>query len=462
MVFPALNLPSVFKIWLNSGTNFIKWDDCTHVQPDVGTAVLLLSFAIILISIRLKVHLAIAISLGAFLLYAAYGFGINALFLSFESMGSYDSLRLLALIFLVIFMSRLMKVAGTLDMISDSLKKAFSDARLSYGAIPAIIGLLPMPAGALISAQMVNKAADELETTPEERTFVNYWFRHVWEFSWPFYQGVIYTAVLLGLTVKGVVGIMFPMTLISIGVGYFFGIRGLKKGTGEKNVSGILEFLVVLWPIWLVIFISLGAGIDLMYALVITDIAIISVYSIGRHIGERRSNLNGGADIRGSFFGKGKGLGIKGTLSALEESLRPDIFFIILAIMVFKGALSDTDAVSALPAFMEMHGLPSIMAVILLPMIVGVMAGITVAFVGITFPIILPMLMPGGVLSPSMLALAYLSGFIGVLFSPMHLCLIFSTEYFGADMSKVYRKLAMPLLSLFVLGGLYAWFIGVV
>ncbi len=428
------------------------------MQPDIGTAVLLLSFTIILISIRLKVYLAIAITLGAVILYASYGFGLEAVMLIFASMGSRDSLRLMALIFMVIFMSRLMKVAGTLELISDSLKKAFSDARLSYGVIPAIIGLLPMPAGALISAQMVKKAADELETSPEERTFVNYWFRHVWEYSWPFYQGVIYTAAILSLAVSSVVSIMFPLTLISIGVGYWFGLRGLKKGSGKKDVSGILEFLVVLWPIWLVIALSMGVGLGLMYGLIITDLAIIAVYSYGKYVSREPKET----DLKKSFFGGEKGFGIKGTITALEDSVRADIFFIILAIMVFKGALEYTDGVSALPISMKLHGIPPIIAVMVLPLVVGVMSGLTVAFVGITFPILLPMLMPGGVVSPSMLALAYLSGFVGVLFSPMHLCLVFSTEYFGADMSKVYRKLAMPLLSLFVLGGLYAWVIGVV
>ncbi len=425
------------------------------MQADVGTAILLLSFAIILISIRLKINLAIAITLGAILMYGSYGYGLNGLAMAFESMGSYDSLRLLALIFLVIFMSRIMRSAGTLDIISDSLKKAFSDARLSYGTIPAIIGLLPMPAGALISAQMVKKAADELDTSPEERTFVNYWFRHVWEFSWPFYQGVIYTAVLLSMAVNRVIYIMFPLTLISIGIGYFFGLRGLKKGSGERNISGIFEFLVVLWPVWLVIAISIGAGIDLMYGLVATDIIMIAIYSIRKH-------PENDSEVKKAFFGGEKGLGVKGTLEALEDSLKPDIFFIILAIMVFKGSLDNTNAIYALQTSMQIHGIPPVLAVIFLPMIVGAMAGITVAFVGITFPIILPMLMPAGSVSPSMLALAYLSGFVGVLFSPMHLCLIFSTDYFGADMSRVYRKLAMPLLSLFILGGVYAWFIGVV
>ena len=410
------------------------------VQADIGTAVLFLSFTIILISIKLKVHLAISITLGAVLIYAAYGISVPlSVENAFISMGEPDSLRLIALVFLVIFMSRLMKVAGTLERISESLKRAFSDARVSYGAIPAIIGLLPMPAGALVSAQMVDRAADELGTSAEERTFTNYWFRHVWEFSWPFYQGVILTAVALRMSAQSIVSIMFPITLISIGVGYWYGIRPIKlREKGSKDPSGMIEFLTVLWPVWLVILISIGLDIDLVYGLVITDTAVIVWYGIKRKM-----------DVKGFF-------------TALGESLNANIFFIILSIMVFEGCLQFTGAVGALPAFMQEEGIWPVLAVIFLPMIVGMMSGLTVAFVGISFPILLPMLMPAGVVDPSMLALAYLSGFIGVLFSPMHLCLIFSADYFKADMGKVYRRLALPLTTLFILGAFYAWSLTVI
>ena len=400
------------------------------MQETLGTLVLLLSFAVIIVSIKFRLHLSIAIFLGAVVLYGAYGFGIFDSSLGiFNSLKAWDSLRLLALIFLVIFMSRLMKVAGTLTKISDSLKRAFSDARVSYGAIPAIIGLLPMPAGALISAQMVNKAADELERSAEERTFVNYWFRHVWEFSWPFYQGVILTAATLAITVRDVVFLLFPITVISILVGYYFGIRPVKRqGDGEKDMNGLKEFVWVLWPVWFVIAVSIGAGMDLVYALVITDLLMLVVYR----------------------------LDAKKLKEALRESLNPNIFLIIIAIVIFKGSLELTGAVSALPAFMSMYGIPAIAVVVVLPMFVGIISGLTVAFVGISFPILLPMLAPGGFVSPAMLALAYLSGFIGVLLSPLHLCLIFSADYFKAELPKVYRRLYLPLLALFVLGAGYS------
>jgi len=40
--------------------------------------------------------------------------------------------------------------------------------------------------------------------------------------------------------------------------------------------------------------------------------------------------------------------------------------------------------------------------------------------------------------------LAYASGFVGCLLSPVHLCLVLSREYFRANLGRSYRLLALP------------------
>jgi len=52
-------------------------------------------------------------------------------------------------------------------------------------------------------------------------------------------------------------------------------------------------------------------------------------------------------------------------------------------------------------------------------------------------------------------ALAYLGGYMGILFSPVHLCLVFSAEYYGAELRKVYRKMLLPSLVFFIVGLMY-------
>ena len=41
-----------------------------------------------------------------------------------------------------------------------------------------------------------------LGLSPERRTFVNYWFRHLWEYVVPTYPGLILAATMLGMPVR--------------------------------------------------------------------------------------------------------------------------------------------------------------------------------------------------------------------------------------------------------------------
>ena len=63
-----------------------------------------------------------------------------------------------------------------------------------------------------------------------------------------------------------------------------------------------------------------------------------------------------------------------------------------------------------------------------LPFIVGLLTGLTVGFVGATFPIITAMM--GGHPDPGAVTFAFASGFAGVMLSPTHLCLLLTVQYF--------------------------------
>jgi hypothetical protein len=86
------------------------------------------------------------------------------------------------------------------------------------------------------------------------------------------------------------------------------------------------------------------------------------------------------------------------------------------------------------------------------------MTGLTVGFVGITFPLLLP-LMGVAAPSPALVALAFGSGFAGVMLSPVHLCYVLTCDYFQADIARVYHRLFLPsaLVMAAVAVPLYLW-----
>jgi hypothetical protein len=131
--------------------------------------------------------------------------------------------------------------------------------------------------------------------------------------------------------------------------------------------------------------------------------------------------------------------------------------YMIFAILVFKEILEDSGAVEMISEELITMNIPIFLITIALPFLVGIITGITVAFVGSTFPILIPLihsLDPAASLVPYIM-LALTCGFAGVLISPLHLCLILSNEYFSADMKSVYRQLWLPCGGLVMVSCLY-------
>jgi hypothetical protein len=97
-------------------------------------------------------------------------------------------------------------------------------------------------------------------------------------------------------------------------------------------------------------------------------------------------------------------------------------------------------------------------------MLVGGISGITIAFVGATFPIRVSLVqaMQQSPLMLPYLMLAMASGFAGVLISPLHLCFLLTNEYFQTSLLPVYRLMRVPLAAVLTtaaayFGGLYCW-----
>jgi hypothetical protein len=112
--------------------------------------------------------------------------------------------------------------------------------------------------------------------------------------------------------------------------------------------------------------------------------------------------------------------------------------------------LDASGAIEVLPALFRQSGLPTGVVLFVLPFIVGLVTGLTVGFVGATFPIITAMM--GGHPDPATVTFAFASGFAGVMLSPTHLCLLLTIRYFKADMAGTYRLLYIPAALVFLVG----------
>jgi len=383
---------------------------------------LLASIAGILILLRLKVHVGLAIFAGS-LIVALLVLPLKSVpGLMLQTLLDHQTLKLLAIIASALTLSRLMEVKGLLTKLATTMERI--GPKLAMHLTPAAIGLVPMPAGALVSAAALRDLVGRMGLTPEQATFINYWFRHIWEYFLPVYPAVITASILLSVPLSSVMITLVPMTALSIAFGAVSSYRILKlkqapETREEGSGSTARNLLRASWPLLLLISLVL-LGLDAVIAFPIT-LALLAV--------QQRAKWR---ELKKAF----------------KYGLDPKFLLLLYAVMFYKATIEGSDTAYALFSDMESIRLPALVILAVLPFLMGLATGIGMAFVGVAFPLLLPFLAPGLELNGCALLLAYTSGQVGVLLSPVHLCLTFSAEYFKASLAKVYRYLLPPLIAI--------------
>lgn len=396
-------------------------------------ASLLLCLIFIIILIRVKIDLGIALLLGAIALGLLLQLTISKTFVVvWQAIIDTETLYLVAVILLIQFFGDLAGKLGYLDRFVTGLKKLFADNRLILAIIPAVGGLLPMPGGAMLTAPMVGTVAKDTSLTPEQKTFYNYWFRHVWEYVLPLYPGVILSSVIFNIAVRQIIFSLFPLTLTAITTGLIYIYATSHAGKNEilsrkVQIQSIFQIFSGIWPILVIVASVLIFKQDLL----VTLLVIIPIIFL---INRVRLNL---------------------IWVTMRETVSYSTITLVVGVMAFKSMLEVTTIVKVIPAFLASINFLPVAIIFLVPFFIGFITGVTQAFVGVAFPVVMPfMLSSSGELNMTYVMLGYAGGFIGVLLSPVHLCLILTNEYFKADLLKTYRQLIIPIIAVTVVTGI--------
>ncbi len=151
-----------------------------------------------------------------------------------------------------------------------------------------------------------------------------------------------------------------------------------------------------------------------------------------------------------------KRMGIKEILQVLFSESIGKILLLVAAVMIFQKTIEISNVFATLNA----GGLSLEMMVLvcfLVSFSMGLLTGLNIAWVGISYPIILPLLqaLPEGQFMYLSLYV-YVVGFAGILLSPVHFCLIFTNEYFKSTLYKVYKYTAPPAILVVIISTLLA------
>ena len=415
-------------------------------------------FGLILVLNRLRLSLTVSLfigslALGLWMKLAPWQLISSAWF----SLTRWQTISLALIVGFIFIMSQLMKESGHLDRIVESFSRLSRDDRTAGAVLPALIGLLPMPGGALFSAPMVDTALCRRPLTGEEKTIVNYWFRHLWEYWWPLYPGVVLAVALLEVDTWRFMVVMFPMALLSVLAGVVFILIPLGKtretsGTAFSR-SNIGAFLWEIMPISVVVFLILAfAGMEGLMKLAGLEL-----------------NLPGALPILTGLIASTlwvctvNRVSMDRIRSSLTNRQILPMFLLIFAIMVFKGIMSDSQAVLQIRRELLDYHIPVMLIILIMPFLSGFITGIAIGFVGTSFPLIIPLIYgmsPHNTLAYA--AIAYTFGFMGMMLSPVHLCFLVTKDYFKASMFRTYRRLFLPVLTVMVLAvGLFFIYRGI-
>jgi uncharacterized protein len=92
-----------------------------------------------------------------------------------------------------------------------------------------------------------------------------------------------------------------------------------------------------------------------------------------------------------------------------------------------------------------------------LPFLTGMTMGVSMGFAATSLPVVVALLGPSpnfGVLIGTLL-FAYVTGFMGTMLSPLHVCMIVSCEYYKTDLIGSYKPMVIPALSMVLVAFFY-------
>jgi len=392
---------------------------------------ILLIIGCILLLLRLHLRLSVIIWLAA--AFLGFLFQLPPLQIGASFLGAIldpGTVKLMASLMLILFFSAIMKETGNMGRAISALQEIFRDARATVAVIPAVIGILPVPGGAILSAPLVNEASDDLRLSPERRTFLNYWFRHIWEYSLPTYPGIILISSIVGVPVAKIFWVNFPLTLASLVVGILWGFRGVLPSSRPaapltfqhafQNAASLLRNFL---PLFLLLLLTLYFRLHLLYSTLIPILAMILFYRLPFFLIRRLA----------------------------KESFSWEIVFLISGIMIFKRILEASGAMTSIAGEFTQLGMPIPLLVTAIPCLFGFITGYATGMAGLSFPVLLPFIL-GSESIMIYIMLAYGLGMCVTLLSPTHACLILTREYYRADIAKIYRLLFIPVTIVFCIG----------
>lgn len=377
----------------------------------------LMAIAVVLVGARY--HLTLSLLISAAVLGLATMQPMELLEQFYSTLTTPNTIILVLALGIIPIIGGILQVSGKLEDIINNLRVG---KRMFLGSSPALIGLLPIPGGALFSAPLVDKAGEGVDENL--KTGINVWFRHILYFIYPISYALIVPADLANLSVYSIVLFQIPVFLLLVFLGYFFLLR---KVDGEIEYHSAFDKGRLLPP--LIVLVAAPVIHFIIVTFFVLDYENISVL-----IAVSVSLVLAILIIEGPKIS---------TIKRSMEEMKPWNFMLLIFCLYLFIDVFQSSGVGGLIESLEV---PSAVLAIGFGFLLGLATGRIVIPASIIIPIYmatysmesLPLLV---------FSMIYLSIFLGYVLTPVHPCISVSLKYFEGKMHG-FLKLMFPLVAI--------------
>ncbi|MGE4283955.1 MAG: DUF401 family protein [Clostridia bacterium] len=341
------------------------------------------------------------------------------------------TLNILVLLLMIMILENVMRTSGMIKLMSESLSRLIGDRRYVAMILPAIIGLLPSAGGARFSCPMVEDILGD-SVPNEKKAFINFWFRHINMYSFILSSSAILASEMIGITTINFFIRMIPFMFLVTLIGFVYVWRNVPSTVNDMNSSStniasfsddFKSFSFNMMPIILLIVLYVILLPYSKYALQIALIAIIGILFVIKKYTLAR------------------------VTKTVKEAFNPKLIIIIGGVMIFNEVLINSGIMNYVRDFITQNGIPMVLIYLFFPIIAGMLSGLAVAIVSLTFPVLISLGMGDNIW---VCLMAYAAGHLGAMITPTHICGMLTADFFNVKISRVLRISAINMIPMFI------------
>jgi len=352
-----------------------------------------------------------------------------------------DTLELAGMVGAITLLSYIMAKSRLHERLVNATIVLLKSAKLAVMVIPPLIGAMPIPGGAIVSAPLVDRPAELLGLSQARKAAINLVFRHANFFVLPFSSSLVLGAKLIGRDVYQLIPYLAPLAVVVWIVGYITLVRDAQPvavatplmeslaDDGDGAATAVAapgidrpgrEFLIASSPILVALFIGFVFRVPFWLAV---SIAVVWALAL-----TWRTHA--------------------WSLPELVRGIDSKIVLAMFGIMGFRAVIVNGEVLSQLAATFQNSPIPLPVLAFGIALAISLVAANHNTTLGIVYPMILPLVDPGQVMSYAVLMFA--ASFVGYFSSPLHLCQILTNEHCKVTLPQAFREYRWVMLGVAV------------